>query len=190
MSATFVADLCPMSALPLRIPLCESRGRLVMMDLLPFGPRCDYFPVLACRMQWTQWRSGPFKVFEALMKPAPVSRMHWLNCFEGRRCPASRRMWKDVIGVPLDCLLDIASDILAPVRVSRKRERRGCFSFNETLPQADCMPFLDFVLLFIQYNWATTGLSTTWEDAVCCTMQVQPLSAVCTLWRKQFVAMP
>ena len=36
-------------------------------------------------MQWIQWRSGRFKVFAALMKPSPVSWMHWLTCFE-RRC--------------------------------------------------------------------------------------------------------
>ena len=33
------------------------------------------------RTQWIRWRSGPF---QALMKPAPVSWMHWLTCFEGR----------------------------------------------------------------------------------------------------------
>ena len=36
------------ATMPLRIPFCESRGRLVVMDLLPFGPRCDCFPVLPC----------------------------------------------------------------------------------------------------------------------------------------------
>ena len=36
------------ATMQLRIPFCESRGRHVVMELLPFGPRCDYFPVLPC----------------------------------------------------------------------------------------------------------------------------------------------
>ena len=42
-------------------------------------------------MQWIQWRSGRFKVFAALMKPATVSWMHWLTCFEGRRFTFARQ---------------------------------------------------------------------------------------------------
>ena len=34
----------PLTTMPLRIPFCESRGRLVVMELPPFGPRCDCFP--------------------------------------------------------------------------------------------------------------------------------------------------
>ena len=36
------------ATMPLRIPFCESRGLHVVMELLPFGPPCDYFPVLPC----------------------------------------------------------------------------------------------------------------------------------------------
>ena len=36
------------ATMPLRIPFCESRGLHVVMELLPFGPRCDYFPVFPC----------------------------------------------------------------------------------------------------------------------------------------------
>ena len=36
------------ATMPLRIPFCESRGLHVLMELLPFGPPCDYFPVLPC----------------------------------------------------------------------------------------------------------------------------------------------
>ena len=116
------------ATMPLRIPFCESRGLHVVMEVLPFGPPCDYFPVLPC------------------------SR---LTCFEGRRCPTSRCIRKDVMGVPWDSLLDIAWDTLASVRVSRKRERRGCFSFNVRHFQlTDCMLVHDFVLLFIHvWKW-------------------------------------
>ena len=36
------------ATMPLRIPFCESRGPYVLMELLPFGPPCEYFPVLPC----------------------------------------------------------------------------------------------------------------------------------------------
>eukprot|EP00434_Breviolum_minutum_P007478 symbB.v1.2.006598.t1/scaffold393.1/size213714/11 len=36
------------ATMPLRIPFCESRGRHVVMELLRFGRRCDYFAVLPC----------------------------------------------------------------------------------------------------------------------------------------------
>ena len=42
-------------------------------------------------MQWIQWRSGRFKVFAALMKPATVSWMHWLTWFESRRFTFARQ---------------------------------------------------------------------------------------------------
>ena len=129
--------------------------RLLSCLAMPSASSISKWSTVWSSMQWIQWRSGPFKVFEALMKPAPVSRMHWLNCFEGRRCPASRRMWKYVIGVPWDCLLDIASDSLAPVRVSRKRERRGCFSFN-VRHFSKLIACLSMILCFFSYN--TTGL--------------------------------
>ena len=107
-----------------------------------------------------KWRSGPFKVFGALMKP---SWMHCLTYFEGRHCPASRPIWKDVMGVPWDSLLDIAWDVLAPVRVSRNRERRGCFSFNvRHFQQTDCLLVHDFLLLFI-HVWKWFGHSVRWS---------------------------
>ena len=69
---------CDMS---LRIPFCESRGLLVVMESLPFGPPCDYSPVLPCsrhrayqsEMQYDKVYSGysgvrVFKVFAALRK--------------------------------------------------------------------------------------------------------------------------
>ena len=149
------------ATMQLRIPFCESRGRHVVMELLPFGPRCDYFPVLPCsRHRAYQSEIRYDQVFGALMKP---SWMHWLSCFEGRRCPASRRIWKDVMGVPWDSLLDIGWEILAPVRVSRKQERRGCFSFNvRHFQQTDCLLVHYFLLLFI-HVWKWFGHSVRWS---------------------------
>ena len=113
---------------------------------------------------WNTVRSSIYSGYSGVRVPSkflqrwwnpPASWMHWLTCFEGRRCPTSRRIRKDVMGVPWDSLLDIAWDTLASVRVSRKRERRGCFSFNVRHFQlTDCMLVHDFVLLFIHvWKW-------------------------------------
>ena len=80
-----------------------------------------------------------------------------------RHCPAARPIWKDVMGVPWDSLLDIAWDVLAPVRVSRNRERRGCFSFNvRHFQQTDCLLVHYFLLLFI-HVWKWFGHSMRWS---------------------------
>ena len=52
--------------------------RLLSCLAMPSASSISKWSTIWSSMQWIQWRSGPFKVFEALMKPAPVSWMHWL----------------------------------------------------------------------------------------------------------------